>query len=193
MPSHYCRQRSKRLYLEGPFFSFQEMYECYTKKCNEDKLRPFSKCYFYNQMKVNKISIFSPCNDKCDFCSFYEMNQISEDDYAVHMAYIESAREEKQLDKSRAQKNEVYCFTMDMQAVKLCPSLKASSLYYSMKLKCHNYTIYNLATNDCYNYWWHEGEGHLEASVFATILIKHLTVVCVEKIPIIIYSDGCSY
>jgi len=47
-------------------------------------------------MKVNKISIFSPCKDKCDFCSSYEMNQISEDDYAVHMAYKESAREEKQ-------------------------------------------------------------------------------------------------
>lgn len=193
MPSHYCRQRSKRLYLEGPFFSFQEIYECYTKKCNEDELKPFSKCYFNNQMKVNKISIFSPRKDQCDFCSSYEMNQISEDDYAVHLAYKESAREEKQLDKSRAQKNEVYCFTMDMQAVKLCPSLKASSLYYSMKLKCHNFTIYNLATNDCYNYWWHEGEGDLEASVFATILIKHLTAVCVENIPIIIYSDGCGY
>lgn len=55
-------------------------------------------------MKVNKISIFSPHKDQCDFCSSYEMNQICEDDYAVHLAYKESAREEKQLDKSRAQK-----------------------------------------------------------------------------------------
>lgn len=80
-----------------------------------------------------------------------------------------------------------------MQAFKLCPSLKDSSFYYCMKLKMHNVTIYNLATNDCSNYWWHESEGELETSVFATILIKHLTKVFLEKIPIIIYSDGCGY
>lgn len=78
-----------------------------------------------------------------------------------------------------------------MQAVKLCPAVQASSLYYSMKLKVHNLTIYNIATNECSNYWWHKGEADLEASVFATIIIKHLLKKCTEKIPIIIYSDAC--
>lgn len=62
-----------------------------------------------------------------------------------------------------------------------------------MKLKVHNMTIYNIATNECSNYWWHEGEANLEASVFATIIIKHLLNKCIEPIPIIIYSDGCGY
>lgn len=62
-----------------------------------------------------------------------------------------------------------------------------------MKLKVHNLTIYNLATNECSNYWWHEGGAHLEASVFATIIIKHLLTKCTEQIPIIIYSDGCGH
>ncbi|CAI6352478.1 unnamed protein product [Macrosiphum euphorbiae] len=62
-----------------------------------------------------------------------------------------------------------------------------------MKLKCHNLTIYNIAKGECSNYWWHEGEADLEASVFATILIKHLIRKCTENLPIIIYSDGCGY
>jgi len=33
----------------------------------------------------------------------------------------------------------------------------------------------------------------MEASVFVTILIKHLIKVCITKLPIIIYSDGCGY
>lgn len=74
------------------------------------QLIPFSKCYFNNQMKVNKISIYSPRKDKYDFCTSYEMGQISEDDYTLHMAYKNSAREEKQSDKTKALKNEIYCF-----------------------------------------------------------------------------------
>ncbi|KAE9525581.1 hypothetical protein AGLY_014108 [Aphis glycines] len=65
---------------------------------------------------------------------------------------------------------------MDMQAVKLCPYLQASALYYSMKLKVHNLTIYNI-----------------EASVSTTILIKHLEKVCLDKKAIVVYTDGCGY
>lgn len=89
--------------------------------------------------------------------------------------------------------NKCYVFCIDMQAVQLCLALNASSLYYSMKLKTHNMTFYNIGNGDCSNYWWHGSEAELEASVFATIIIKHLIKVCFLKIPIIIYSDGCGY
>jgi len=67
---------------------------------------------------------------------------------------------------------------MDCQAVKLCSILQTSSLYYSMKIKVHNMAIYNNATEDCQNYWWHEGNGHQEASVFVLMVIKHLEKYC---------------
>lgn len=74
------------------------------------------------------------------------------------------------------------------------PALYTIIIYYNvMKLKIHNMTIYNLSNGQCTNYVWHEAEGELEASVFATILIKHLIKYCINKIPIIIYSDGCGY
>lgn len=77
--------------------------------------------------------------------------------------------------------------------MKLCPSIQASALYYSVKLKIHNYTIYDLATGDCSNYWLQESEGDLEASVFASILIKIFENKSIEPLYIIIYSDGCGY
>jgi len=94
---------------------------------------------------------------------------------------------------------------MNLQAVKLCPALNASALYYSMKLKNHNLTKFSLAPeHQCSNYWWNETEGELEASVFASIIIKHITKNCIkdsnqtnqtenDKNNIIIYSDGCGY
>jgi len=91
------------------------------------------------------------------------------------------AREENEYDKTRAIENQCYTFCMDLQAVQMCPVLQASALFYNMKLKIHNMTIYNMANGDCANYVWNESEGELEASVFVTILIKYLIKVCINK------------
>lgn len=195
MPSHYCRQKTNRLYLEGPFFNKQQVFEAYKQKCNDDNLVPLSICYFYNFMREKKLSIFVPRKDQCDLCSSYEMGNIDDNVMAEHLAFKNRAREEMNLDKQLAiNENKCYMFTMDCQAVKLCPTLQASALYYSMKLKVHNMTLYNMVTGHCKNYWWHEGDGDLEASVFVSIVLCHLEEYCMkEKKPIIIYSDGCGY
>lgn len=83
---------------------------------------------------------------------------------------------------------------MDVQAVKLCPMLYASKLYFKSKLQVHNFSIYNLNDHHCVNYCWNETEAELVSSVFTTCILKHLEEFClVEKKPIIIYSDGCGY
>lgn len=94
--------------------------------------------------------------------------------------------------KLAKEKKSCTVLTINCQAVKFCPVLQTNALCYLMKLKVHNMTIYNNATADCQNYWWHEGNGELEASVFVSIVIQHLEKYCLsEKKPIIIYSDGC--
>lgn len=80
MPSHYCRKKTNRLYLEGPFMHKSEVFELYKSKCTEDSIIPLSICYFYSFMKQKKFSIFMPRKDKCDYCSSYEMGQVEEDD-----------------------------------------------------------------------------------------------------------------
>lgn len=69
MPSHYCRKRIKRLYLEGPFNSLNDVFEIYKQHCAENQTYlPFSKCCFSNFMKENNFSIFIPKNDQCYVC-----------------------------------------------------------------------------------------------------------------------------
>jgi len=104
MPSHYCRDRTNRLYLEGPFNSFQEVFTCYKKKCSEDQLIPLSKCFFTQYMKENKVSIFKPRKDQCDLCSAYENFQVSEEEYAMHIALKNSARKRNKRTKKMQMK-----------------------------------------------------------------------------------------
>lgn len=101
---------------------------------------------------------------------------------------------EKQQDKVVAQEGKCHVFTMDAQAVKLCPDINASAIYYKQRLQVHNFTIYNLASHQCTNYWWNETNGDLSASTFISCIIHHLNTHCLsDSLPIIIYSDGCGY
>ncbi|CAG9822236.1 unnamed protein product [Phaedon cochleariae] len=117
--------------------------------------------------------------------------QVEECVYQVHINAEEAARSEKSVDKKNAEEN---CFTMDVQAVKLCPKLEVSTAYYKSKLQIHNFTIYNLSTHQSENFVWNESEGELCSSVFATCIVKHLeSYLNIEVKPIIIWSDSCGY
>lgn len=66
--SHHCRKSSKRLYLEGPFHNLPDIFNAYKEKCFDDKIIPFSKPYFSNEMKNQNLSIYVPF-----FFSFFFM------------------------------------------------------------------------------------------------------------------------
>lgn len=70
---------------------------------------------------------------------------------------------------------------MDMQAVKICPVLNASAIYYKTKLSVHNFTIYDMNTHVCRNYWFNETEGDLNASTFANFVIDFIKDNCTKK------------
>ena len=102
----------------------------------------------------------------------------------------------KEADKAAAQVDpSLSVWTMDLQAVLLSPKLQASALYYRTKLACHNFTMYDLVKKTTLCYFWHESEGDLSASRFASCVLDNLTkVVRDNKVTkIIVYSDGCGY
>ncbi|KAK4879439.1 hypothetical protein RN001_007585 [Aquatica leii] len=83
---------------------------------------------------------------------------------------------------------------MDLKAVKVCPYLTVSALYFKTKLSCHNYTVYNLVTNHATCYWSDETASNLTASTFVNFLLDYLVHHCRrKKLPIIMFSDGCTY
>lgn len=108
IPSHYCRKQPNRLYLEGPFLHKSKVFEVYKYKCVEDNILPLSYCYFYKFMKEKKFSIFMPRKDKCDYCSSYDMGHIDDDDFVVHIAHKNRAREEMKKYTLLAKENQCY-------------------------------------------------------------------------------------
>ena len=98
--------------------------------------------------------------DQCDVCVGHTAGNITDAKWQDHVAKKNEARAEKTKDKESAQMcmkddfegEKVLVLTMDVQAVLLSPSLKASALYYKTKLAVHNFTIFNLANSHvtCY-------------------------------------------
>ena len=107
------------------------------------------------------------------------------------MAQLEKS-EDKQLSRSTC---ETVVLTMDLQAVLLAPVLNASTLYYKTKLTCHNFTLFDLNSNQGTCYFWDESHGGLEADSFASCIIDYLETheSCKKASTIILYSDGCTY
>ena len=193
MPSHYCRKESSKLYLEQFFQTKQELYRQYKKYCEDSCALIVSNPLFDAVFSTLNLALYQPRKDKCDTCCGYETQNIGDEEYQAHLIRKDRARQEKAQDKQLANQGEVYTFCMDMQAVKICPVVNASKIYYKTKLSCHNFTIYDMDSHACRNYWWNESEGDLNASTFANFVIDFIKDKCTKKIPIILYSDGCCY
>lgn len=194
MPSHYCRQRTSRLYLQSDISSKRQLYDLYSKHCNSKNSKPLSIATFSNLLTIKNISLFKPKKDLCDICNGYKLGHVSQTDYEEHTNKKNEARAEKEADKV----NMPFVFTADLQAVLLAPRSNVSSSYYKTKLCVHNYTIYDLKTNDGYCFIWNETEGGLNSDEFATIISNFIIQSVIPNLEegnrhIIFYTDGCTY
>jgi hypothetical protein len=149
-----------------------------------DSVIPLSTCLFSRSREMDEMNIglYKLRKDQCDICFAYKTKQLDESDYQEHVKAKEAARSEKDVDKKKAEENLLYYFTMDVQAMKLCPNLAVSTAYYKTKLQVLNFTIYNLKTHHSKNFLWNETEGELCSSVFATCVVKHLNSILQNEV-----------
>lgn len=192
IPSHYARADTKKEYIEDNTVKTKsQLYKRYVECCQE---KPLSTFVFDELFERKNLGIFQPRKDQCDVCCSFKTGNIVQEEYEAHIISKDRARIEKQTDKIEALNENCHLLTMDLQSVQLCPRMYASALYYKQKLRVHNFTMYNLATHQSTNFWWHECEGRLEASNFASCIIDYLqSQFSQSSLPIIIYSDGCGY
>lgn len=169
--SHYCRKDTSKMYLETTFQLLQDLYRLYVKKSDEAGYKALSRFTFNEILKEMNVSLFQPKKDQCDICCQYKLKNIPEEVYVKHVRAKERAREEKSKDKDLM---EGLVLSVDVQAVKLAPFVQASALYFKTKLCYHNYTIFNLKTQEVDCYWWTEVEGELKASIFTSLLYNHI-------------------
>ena len=111
------------------------------------------------------------------------------------MTAKDQARAEKTAEKTAANK-EKSVWTMNLQAVLLCPKTKVSALYYKTKLQVYNLALFNMSSKEGYFYVWEETQGDLSSEVFALLQYSHFDrFLCnnpmVKKF--VIWSDGCGY
>lgn len=195
-PSHYVRKRTKKLYLEEYFKSKADLYKLYVQQKEEtpDKSKPLSMTSFSAIFYEMNLGIFSPKKDQCDTCLEFKNNNIDEKIWKTHDENKKKAREEHDRDKNKALNDECILLCMDMQAVKMSPSLHATKIYFRTKLACHNFTIYDCASHQCTCYWFTEVDCNLTASTFVSCITYYLERHClVRNLPVIIYSDGCTF
>lgn len=112
----------------------------------------------------------------------------------MHVNKKDEARKEKSSDESSNKDKSVW--TMDLQAVLLCPKTQASCLYDQTKLQVHNFTLFDLCSKEGYCYIWDESEGDLSSDVLAHLQYHHFERVIKENPEIkeiVAWSDGCGY
>lgn len=194
MPSHYCRQSTAKDYVDINYTTWAEVYYDFEKYLKDQSIpdgeKPTYKC-FLDIIHKNNLSIYRPKKDQCDLCYAYKNKNLPEEDYNNHITARDRARKEKAEDKERCLNGEIQMVTVDLQAVQSIPLISAGAQYFKLKLSVHQFTIYNEYDKSVVCYVWHEGEGGMEANVFASCLLDYLQRLDKTK-PMVIYSDGCS-
>ena len=196
LPSHYCRQNTNKEYLEEEIGGMTKLYDMFKSFCEERGYGLPSKSVLRSEFKQANLGFFQPRKDQCDKCCSFKVGNVSEAEYQAHRVKKERAHEEKNNDKIvGGVDRSVSVWSMDVQAVLIAPKLHASALYYRTKLACHNFTMYHLNTKHTLCYFWHESEGDMSASSFASCIIHNLTRVVRDPSvkTIILWSDGCGY
>lgn len=128
-------------------------------------IRPLSNSVFYQTFDAKNMALFAPKKDQCEKCTRFSVNNLSQDEYNLHIKKKEEARNEKNKDRDE----QTHVFTVDLQAVLMAPKSQVSSLYYRTKLQVHNLVFYNLKNQKAYCFLWNEVEGGLGAEEFASI------------------------
>ncbi|CAH1105555.1 unnamed protein product [Psylliodes chrysocephalus] len=156
-------------------------------------IKPLCRYTFDCTLKERNIAFQTPKKDKFDTCCSYESKNLDIQIYEEHIRRKEQARDEKNRDKVLGAKKEAIVLAQDMQAVKVCPYLNGSALYYKTKLVCHNFTVFDINTHHCVCYWFNETEADLTANTFASCIVDYILQLKDLSKPVIIWSDGCTY
>lgn len=195
MPSHYCRESTSFEYLDVNYTTWAEVYldfEQYIISLLVDKKEKSTYKSFLDTVHKTNMRLYRPKKDQCDLCFAYKNKNIGEEEYSKHIEAKDRARKEKAEDKARCLNGELQMVTVDLQAVQNVPKIAAGAVYFKLKLSVHQFTIYNEKDKSVVCYVWHEGEGGMDANIFASCLIDYLEKLEDKTKPIIIYSDGCS-
>ncbi|CAH1110537.1 unnamed protein product [Psylliodes chrysocephalus] len=159
VPSHYCRQRSSRLYL-SPDLLIEKLYTLYKDKCGPEavNLNVFRRLFKEHDPP---LAIFKPKKDQCSICNEAErLNSKGTDiKYQEYVRQEDAIKAMKENDK-KASKNDskISYGTFDLQAVLTLPYAGDCQIYYKRKLSLFNFTVFDFR-EDGHCFLWDETNG----------------------------------
>lgn len=197
--SHYCRQKTSREYLNAEL-TLVKMYDMYKQEAIEKGINTIASITTYRKIFNSlNLSFHTPKKDQCTLCVIVHQsaNGIIDDslrrEYELHTANKKKAREKKQNQKEMALSDpKRVCAVFDLQQVIHLPITKENAIFYKQRLSVYNFTVYNIATRDCYCYTWHEGQSKRGSSEISTCLFMFLEIYDQEGVKAVdLFSDGC--
>ena len=206
--SHYCRQSTKKIYIDpsvDPFgkLSNAKLYTLYKEKCDKDKvISPVSRSTYNKLFDKLNLKIHRPKKDQCQMCnemgSKKAMNNLTAEENVRWDQHLQRNKDVKKLKQelselSKDPDSRMLCFSFDLEKVLYTPCSKVSVLYYKRKLSTYNFTIYNHATKDGYCYMWNESIASRGSNEVASFL-NHFIRSEMKKGQyqrIVAFSDNC--
>lgn len=178
--AHYVRKSSSKIYLDGSL-TFRTMHAEFLKlECNLEYNNITARQYKDIVKKNFNLSFFKPKKDRCADCHKFESSLEHTDEeklnHSLHVARKNKSREMKQADKQAAKTSNksIIAATFDFQKILTCPHGEVSVLYYSRKLSCFNFTVYDLATKKGSCYMWDEMTAKRGANEVSSCLMNFI-------------------
>jgi len=168
VPSHYCRARTKREYLEKGLSlrKMARLYKSWTEQKNLPTKSIATPRQYQDTVNTNfNLGFFKPKKDQCKLCVFMSSKDNSprlkakyKQIYATHIKNKQMIRKIKVQDKALAEKDPTIALcSFDLQKQLSCPHSQASPFYYKTKLKVFNFTVFHSVKRLGRCYLWHEG------------------------------------
>lgn len=205
VPSHYCRNKSTKLYLPQEFRNIKTVYQHYVEhlktinKVNSQlSLRVFRNI-FRNSFN---LGFHLPKKDKCILCENYNnldtesKKQLhSSEEYQIHLKDKEKCKQIFLEDQKLCKENPAYlCTSFDLQKVLNTPYGKSVTLFYSRKYSFYNESFYESGTRDGFCFLWGEKDGKRGCNEICTTVFQYLKLVDERKTQSIVhlYCDSCA-
>ncbi|KAL0818987.1 hypothetical protein ABMA28_008274 [Loxostege sticticalis] len=202
--SHYCRNKSNKLYLPTEFRDVAYLYRNFYLK--DDDTKELGAVSYQKFRKIFKtefnLGFHLPKKDKCDQCeriknlSDEERKQaIDSDAYKNHIKDKERSLKLFLEDQKRSKDNRNFlCASFDLEKVLTTPHGQSVNFYYTRKLAYYNESIYESGTRSEFCYLWNETEAKRGCNEICTVIFKYLKMVDERRIQnvIALYCDSCA-
>lgn len=201
VPSHYCRNKSNKLYVPNEFRNISTLYKCYMQYLQQENLTNSSLSLRVFRKVFNNdfhIGFHLPKKDRCSICDERKNSDSSHSatqEFKTHLMDNDQVKEIFLKEQKQGMENSLFlCASFDLQKVLNTPHSKNITLFYSRKYAYYNLSIYENVTRNGLCFVWGEKDGKRGCNEICTAVYKYLVILDERKTvkELTLYCDSCA-